>query len=160
MVWCKCPACSSFHSTDLQSISPCIKKHDSAGRGFSQPERIFLLLNTKKKEIEGIQGHLLLGGFSHRLLGMYCNSAPLFNADSHSQMSPVDALQASQKLLFSDRCFSGYHPLSHCQHVHLWISFTLLRDFPLQSSGPTEFLKCKIYLYSSAGIYVEWIKLV
>lgn len=89
------------------------------GASVSQKEYFYCSIQKKKKEIEGIQGHLLLGGFSHRLLGMYCNSAPLFNADSHSQMSPVDALQASQKLLFSDRCFSGYHPLSHCQHVHL-----------------------------------------
>ena len=86
-------------------------------------------------------------------------SAPLFKADSNSWMSPIDAWQPSQKLLFTDRCFSGYHPLSHREHVHLWMPFTLLRDFSppvMRSHVSTEFLKRALYLYSSASIHIEW----
>lgn len=49
MVCYKCPACSSSDSTDLQSISHSIEKHDSAGRASASQKKIFLLPNTKKK---------------------------------------------------------------------------------------------------------------
>lgn len=108
--------CSSFDSADLQSISHSIEKLDPAWETLQTARSIFIA-RYKKKEGKTTRSSINSGDFVINYGG--CKNARRFNADSNSQMSPVEALQASQKLLFTDRCFSGYHPHSHSQSVHL-----------------------------------------
>lgn len=147
---------SSIQLLSVLTFSQSDIKHSRTLQGNLYPENIFIAQKTK--EWRNSRSSMVTGHFLTEYREF--NNPPLFNADSNSQMSPADALQASQKLLFTDRCFSGYHPLSHCEHMHLWMSFTLLRDSPrpvLRSPVSTELFKSTLYLYSSAGVYVEWI---
>lgn len=157
MVGHKCPACCSVDSADLQSISHNIKNCESLGKESACMQKTFLLLkqtewtNPRSAIIRGIS-HIL-----RRVLTVHL------------------CLMQTATLRCPHRCFASITKIAIHWQMFLWLSSTQLlhacafmnviyivkRFFPSSPQAPCLHWVFKaytgLYLYSSVGIYVEWI---